>query len=301
MCPDCPRSVIGEPCNSCRNYFYGKLKKPKAPTQRHPPTKRPAPNEVIAEDMPGLRVHYLAEILAIPYDGDYDPMSESTDLTVIGADMQLPAEFQRAIESAGFIPGIQLLQPLSDVVQNPPKDAVGEPKPGIFWYGSNLALGPSFEIIPLAAMTHALLVVDKKMKAESFNHQDDTFKDIVVQESKKKSLPEGVVPRWGVDILGYLPAIQKYGVYFLYATARGASTQFTKNGGKVLTVKAKIAKNAKGNSWWTPDIYVMGAVPETMEQPDHSGIIQKFKSRTPRDPKKEAAEKAAAPGAGKDR
>lgn len=215
---------------------------------------------------------------------------------MISEGLDLPAEFEAQLEASSFIPNIQLLQPLSEVVQNPPRDVNVPPVPGEYWLGQNMGMGKLFDAVPFAAKMHALLIVDRKVDCESFDHKAADFIRIQQMDEKKRTLPNGTVPRWGVDVLLYLPKFKRWAIFFLYSTARSQAKQFTNNGGKLLSVRSRMASNANKNKWSTPDIYPGETCPPALlaEMGDPTPIIAKFKNRTPRSKQATEAQKAAA-------
>ena len=280
---------MGQPCASCGNIFHRLPQQRKAAVVADNPTRRR--EAIVSTSLSDLRYKFLYGKNEIAYR--LISGTPSTEVDVMSDSIMLPANLASEMAKAfTFMPFITLLQPMSDIISNPPKDAKVEPRAGHFWLGQKDSMGASFDAICVAAVPHAIRVDQKKVSVESFDYSSQDFQDIKALDPQRYELQKkGTMVRWGADLLLYLPDRHQVAVYFLFGTARASCELFTLNAltkekpGKMLQVRSKFINNQKkGYKWYVPDPVVLGDIPDQViaEMPDLDSAIENFKKRKAR-------------------
>lgn len=188
----------------------------------------------------------------------------------------IPAEAMKEMVDGGFLPRIQLLQPLSKVVQEWDNRNEGEkPEAGLFWFGEKASLGQTFNCVPCNLRMHALLIAGSEVEAESFEYGSKEFERIKLASRRKQ---EGKFARWGVDALLYVPG-HGFGVYFMCGRAQPTGSALQSYLGEHTTFSSTRIKTKKF-SWWEPEVFKNVSDPPAISQLELDAAMQQFNSKT---------------------
>jgi len=188
----------------------------------------------------------------------------------------IPAEAMKEMADGGFLPRIQLLQPLSKVVTEwDDRNEGDKPVAGLFWLGDKTSLGNAFDCVPCNLRMHALLINGSEVEAESFEYGSKEFERIKGMSKKKE---EGKFARWGVDALLYVPG-HGFGVYFMCGRAQPVGSALQNYLGEHTTFGSLKIKTKKF-SWWEPEVFKNVADPPPISQLELDAAQQQFKSKT---------------------
>tara|TARA_R100001594_G_C3981338_1_gene250156 strand:- start:210 stop:875 length:666 start_codon:yes stop_codon:yes gene_type:complete len=191
----------------------------------------------------------------------------------------IPVEAQKEMVDGGFLPRIQLLQPLSKVVTEWDSRNEGEkPEAGLFWFGdteTGVPLEKTFNCVPCNLRMHALLISEGKVGAESFEYGSKEFERIKLASRRKK---EGEFARWGVDALLYVPG-HGFGVYFMCGRAQPTGSALQSYLGEHTTFSSTRIKTKKF-SWWEPEVFKNVSDPPAISQLELDAAMQQFNSKT---------------------
>ncbi len=188
----------------------------------------------------------------------------------------IPAEAMKEMVDGGFLPRIQLLQPLSKVVQEWDTRNEGEkPEAGLFWFGEKTSLGQTFNCVPCNLRMHALLIAGSEVEAESFEYGSKEFERIKLASKRKQ---EGKFARWGVDALLYVPG-HGFGVYFMCGRAQPTGSALQSYLGEHTTFSSTRIKTKKF-SWWEPEVFKNVSDPPAISQLELDAAMQQFNSKT---------------------
>lgn len=297
MCPQCSYSLMGQPCASCGNLFHPAPAARRTAVTPGAPTRRR--ESIVSTSLGDLRYRFLYCKDEFAYRAIAG--TPTTEVDVMSDSIMLPATLATEMaKSFTFMPFISLLQPMSNLISEPPKDAKIAPAPGHFWMGQKDSLGASFDAICIGAVPHAIRVDQKKVTSESFEYESKEFQDIKALDAQRFELQKkGIMVRWGADLLLYMPDRHQCAVYFLFGTARASCEVFTLNAltkgkpGKMLQVRSKFIKNEKKNhKWYVPEPVVLGDIPDQVmaEMPDLDAAIENFKKRKARTGEEDAVD-----------
>jgi hypothetical protein len=168
---------------------------------------------------------------------------------------------------AAFLTRLDLMQFQSTLVQQADPADPNAPKAGQFIFGQDKNLGTSLvvvaacreqngKVVPLYR-SHALLLVDQEVEAESFDPNSEVYKQIHA-ESKSKQKVEGRAAMTGVDMLFWIPAAQDFGVFYFKKTMKKEADAFYRLGqaGTVAVMRSHLIVTAY--RWYVPkgDPYV---------------------------------------------
>ena len=187
----------------------------------------------------------------------------------------IPTEAIKEMSDGGFLPRIQLLQPLSKVVQEWDSRNEGEkPEAGLFWFGERTSLGQTFHCVPCNLRMHALLISGGEVEAESFEYGSAEFEKIKLASKRKM---EGKFARWGVDALLYVPG-KGFGVYFMNGRAQPTGSALQSYIGDHTTFGATKIKTKKF-SWWEPEVFKNVAEPPVIQISQLDAAQLQFQSK----------------------
>lgn len=190
----------------------------------------------------------------------------------VGSTLVTKDAFDDLTRRKGFTSPLQLTQPMSDAVTDPKVNA----KPGEFIFNLDKNLGNKLDVIPLDYRPHAIqLDNSKSVVAETFA-MDGTY-DMIKQNCDNK------VQNYlsGLDFLVYIPAEDKFAVFFMYKTVlKGAAASMRDNIHKLVTLQSRIVE------WKSYKWYVADVIPSTLTEynkPTDEALVkmvEEFKAAT---------------------